>query len=281
MERLPPQKVHSRGSASHGHVPGVKQVWYADDATDTGTCEDLRMWWDSLQVHGAGFGYHPNASKTNLVVKAEHVGRARELFADTDINITTEGKRHLGAAVGSRSYTKEYVAAKVAKRSEEIKKLAHIAQTQPHAAYCAFTHGLSSHRIFLLRTIPDIADLLTPLDEAIQLYLILALTFPPCSSVERELLALPVRLGGMGITNPASNSHSIFDTSTRLTSPLVTAIATQDQDRLMDIFEVMEAKGSIRQSNREHQTQQAGSPHNCMLTLPRRKVPPHGYRFCH
>ena len=123
-----------------------------------------------------------------------------------------------------------------------------------------FTHGLSSHWTFLLRTIPDIADLLNPLEEAIQLYLIPALTGrPPCSSVERELLALPVRLGGMEITNPASNSHSIFDASTRLTSPLVTAIATQDQDRLMDIFEVMEAKESIRQSNREHQTQQAES----------------------
>ena len=52
----------------------------------------VRMWWDSLQVQGARCGYRPNASKTNLVVKAEHVGRARELFADTDINITTEGK---------------------------------------------------------------------------------------------------------------------------------------------------------------------------------------------
>ena len=73
-------------------APAVKQVWYADDATGACTCEDLRMWWDILQVHGASFGYRPNASKTNLMVKAEHVGRARKLFADTDINITTEGK---------------------------------------------------------------------------------------------------------------------------------------------------------------------------------------------
>ena len=74
------------------------------------------MWWDILQVHGASFGYRPNASKTNLMVKAEHVGRSRKLFADTDINITTEGKQHLG------SYTEEYVAGKVAKWSKEIKK---------------------------------------------------------------------------------------------------------------------------------------------------------------
>ena len=55
------------------------------------------------------------------------------MFADTGINITTGGKRHLGAVIGSRSYTEEYMACKVEKWSEEIKKLAHIAQTQPHA----------------------------------------------------------------------------------------------------------------------------------------------------
>ena len=202
-------------------APGVKQVWYADDASGAGTCEDLRKWWDSLQVHGAGYGYYPNASKTHLVVKTEHAVRARELFADTDINITTEGKRHLGAVVGSRSYTEEYVAGKVEKWTEEIKKLAHIAQTQPHAAYSAYTHGLSSRWSFLSRTIPDIADLLYPLEEATQQHLIPALTGrPPCSREERDLLALPVRLGGMGITNPVSTSHRNFEASTRLTSPL-------------------------------------------------------------
>ena len=72
-------------------APGVKQVWYADDATGASTCDDLRKWWDSRQVHSAGYGYHPNASKTHLAVKTEHAARAREMFADTDINITIEG----------------------------------------------------------------------------------------------------------------------------------------------------------------------------------------------
>ena len=241
-------------------APGVKQVWYADDATGAGTCDDLRKWWESLQAHGARYGYNPNTSKTHLVVKTEHAARAREMFADTDINITTEGKRHLGAVIGSRSYTEEYVAGKVEKWSEEIKKLANIAQTQPHAAYSLYTHGLSSRWSFLSRTIPDIADLLKPLEETIQQHLIPALTGrPPCSREERDLLALPVRLGGMGITNPVSTSHRNFEASTRLTSPLVATIATQDQDRLVDISEVLEAKASIRRSNREYQAQQAES----------------------
>ena len=62
---------------------------------------------------------------------------------DTGVNITTEGKRHLGASIGSYSFTKKYVSRKVREWSEEVWQLAHVAISQPHAAYAAFTHGLS------------------------------------------------------------------------------------------------------------------------------------------
>ena len=137
------------------------------------------------------------------------------------------------------------MAGKVRKWSEEIKQLANVAQTQPHAAYCAYTNGLSSRWSFLSRAIPDISDLLQPLEEAIQQHLIPALTGrPPCSREERDLLALPVCLRSMGIINPVSSSQRIFEASLRLTSPLVAIIATQDQDQSVDILEVMEI-GSV------------------------------------
>ena len=34
-------------------APSVKQVWYADDASGAGTCDDLKIFWDSLKVHGS------------------------------------------------------------------------------------------------------------------------------------------------------------------------------------------------------------------------------------
>ena len=46
-------------------------------------------------------------------MKAEHDETARQLFTDTDVNISIEGKRHLGAALGSRTFTEEYVTNKV------------------------------------------------------------------------------------------------------------------------------------------------------------------------
>ena len=177
--------------------PDVKQAWYADDATGAGSCEKLRHWWDEIVRLGPAYGYHPNSSKTYLIVKEEHESKAKELFADTDVHITINGKRHLGAAIGAKSFTEEYVSRKVGEWVNEIKSLSTIALTQPHAAYAAFTHGLSSHWTYISRTIPEIQDLLQPLETAIHQHFIPALTGrDACSALERDLLALPTKLGG-------------------------------------------------------------------------------------
>ena len=111
--------------------PDIKQAWYADDATGAGSCEKLRHWWDEIVRLGPAYGYHPNSSKTYLIVKEEHENKAKELFADTDVHITINGKRHLGAALGAKSFTEEYVSRKVGEWVNEIKTLSTMAHTQP------------------------------------------------------------------------------------------------------------------------------------------------------
>ena len=122
---IPGRPVHTKSP------PNVQQVWFADDATGAASCSNLRSWWDTLSSRGPAFGYHPNASKTYLVVKQEHETSARQLFADTEVHITLQGKRHLGAAIGSKSFTEEYVRNKVETWTNEIKRLAQVATSQP------------------------------------------------------------------------------------------------------------------------------------------------------
>ena len=129
---------------------GVQQAWFADNATGASTCTNLKSWWNELSTQGPAFGYYPNRSKTYLVIKQEHETSARQLFDDTDVHITIQGKRHLGAAIGSRTFTEEYVSHKVQTWTEEIKRIAKVATSQPHAAYASFTHGLSSRWTYLL-----------------------------------------------------------------------------------------------------------------------------------
>ena len=160
-----------------------------------------------------------------IIVKEEHEHKAKVLFADTNAHVTINGKSHLGAALGAKSFTEEYVSSKVTKWTKEIIQLSMIASTQPHAAYAAFTHGLSNHWLHTSRTIPDIQHLLLPLETAIHQHFIPALTRrEPCSMAERDLLALPVRLGGMGLVNPVSDSPYAFEGSKHITAPFVVLI---------------------------------------------------------
>ena len=143
----------------HQSCPSSKQVWFADDATASGSCTNLRSWWDVLSLQGPDFGYYPNASKTYLVVKEEFHQTATEAFANTNVVITTEGKRHLGASIGSKSFTEEYVNSKVQVWVKEISRFSQIACSYPHEAYAAFTHGISNKWSYLSRTIPNISSL--------------------------------------------------------------------------------------------------------------------------
>ena len=129
-----------------------------------------------------------------------------DVFGDTAIKIWTQDQKHLGAVLGSRSYLEEYMRGKVEDWVEQLAKLVEFAAANPQASYAAFTIGLKHRWTYYLRTPPDIEDLLEPLERAIGNVLIPAMTGHICTPAERELLALPVRLGGLSLTNPCRNA---------------------------------------------------------------------------
>ena len=77
-----------------------------------------------------------------MIIKPEREQAAREVFRDTAINVTIGGHKHLGAALGSRSFLEEYVGEKVDEWVNEVTKLADFAISQPQACNAAFTFGL-------------------------------------------------------------------------------------------------------------------------------------------
>ena len=103
-----------------------------------------------------------------------------------------------------------------------------IALTQPHAAYAAFTHGLKHRLTYLIRTIPDIESLLQPLEDAIRHKFLPSLTGQTALSNDtRDILALPVQHGGLGIINPTRNSRFYHQSSKHITAPLISLISEQ------------------------------------------------------
>ena len=58
----------------------------------------------NLNESGPLFGYHPNASKSGLLVKPEHINNAKLLFHDHNLSIVTDGACVLSAPVGSSEF---------------------------------------------------------------------------------------------------------------------------------------------------------------------------------
>ena len=77
-------------------------------------------------------------------MKGEYVHIAEQAFADTEVNITTQGKRHLDMAVGYTDYRDEFVSSKVKQWCDEIELLSNVGLNQPHAAFAAYVHGQAS-----------------------------------------------------------------------------------------------------------------------------------------
>lgn len=87
---------------------GTRQVWF-NNATAEGQLYQLLEWWTKLCDQGPFSGYFANPGKTWLIVKEAHLPITMELFVVMRVNITTDGRQHLGSALGPRPFVHSYV----------------------------------------------------------------------------------------------------------------------------------------------------------------------------
>ena len=151
----------------------------------------------------------------------------REVFKDIVINVTVKGEKHLGAVIVSRDYLPDYVKEKVTCWVNEVAQLAEFARAHRQASYVALTFSLKHCWTYFLRTLPDIHDLLEPLEEAISQVLIPVIVERKCSQLDRDFLALPACLGGLGLSSPCHEVAREYVSSIQVTSLLVEHIVAQ------------------------------------------------------
>ena len=149
------------------------------------------------------------------------------LFAGTSLRITIEGRPYLGAPLGSPEFKSVFLQERVCQWRNDVIQLFNFASSQPHAAYSAMIHGLSSRWTFLTRTVCDLSSQLAPLEEAIRLHLLPKLCLHAPNDSERAMFALPIRQGGLGVFDPCKSSQDNYQFSTSVTSPLASAILNQ------------------------------------------------------
>ena len=114
-----------------GESLSIVQVWYADDVSAAGDLLSIRSWWDNVASHGPAFGYYANGSKTWLVTKESHQDKAREIFLDMQIRITSKGRPLIGALLGSREFIDHFISEKISQWGEDLSLLAEIVNPMP------------------------------------------------------------------------------------------------------------------------------------------------------
>ena len=165
---------------------------------------------------------HRSSLKVNILYK-----KAKRIFDGTEVQITTKGKRHLGACIGSTAFTDDYCARNVNDWCKQLEKLCCIAKVNPHAAYTAYTHSFQHKLTYYLRTIEGFEQYLMPLDDLITYGFLPTLFGSVLTPVERRIMAFPIRYGGMGIQILQQKAPRDFKDSTFITAVLVSEILHQ------------------------------------------------------
>ena len=248
----------------------VKHIWYADDASAGGKLDNLRSWWNKIVEIGPTFGYHPSAHKSWLIVREEFLPLAEEVFSNSGINISNEGRSYLRAPLGTSSFSDTIINTKVNQWIEEINRLATIAQLQPQSAYSALTNGLMSKWKYLMRVIPDIHLKLQPIEDAIRQRLLPAITGRNnINNTERQLLALPDREGGLGIPLITELATEHYSASQSITALLVSYCTGRSTELPLSI---QAAQEHLKQETKKHYHRNSRKQQNWHL----RKEHPHG-----
>ena len=118
-------------------------------------------------------------------------------------------------------------------------------------------HGFKGKFVYFLRTIPNINDHLQPIEEVIRNNLIPAITGGhQCSDEERKLLALPVRLGGLGIDDICKISTHEYESSRKVTKNLVDRVIKQEPKIKLHDEATKEVKNEIKKIRNDLYQQQ-------------------------
>lgn len=196
----------------------VKQVCYTGDVLVVGSVSQLREWWDKLSTIDPKCGYFANVMKMWLVTKKAHLAGATTAITDTGLKVTCKGRPYLGLVMAQKNTL--YISVTESKAQVWLtclKNLALVALTQLHATFSALTHGLVNKWTYTCQTTPGICVQMLPVDKVLRSEDISALTGRPLlNHLERDLFALPVRLGGLGIEIPSKRAEKDYSASIRI-----------------------------------------------------------------
>ena len=215
-----------------------RHQWYADDSAAGATFDNLQKYFDLLKVYGPSYGYTPQPHKCVLVTSERNLSSAKSKFERYGMKVVT-GTRYLGGFIGSPTLRSDWLREKASFWEKAVKTMARASKKFPQTAYVAMKNSLQMEWQYVHRTVSDAGTFFDGVEEA------LASEFLPSlfgvdediTCKYRKLAELPVRHGGLSLSNPTTNSKECYKSSTLYCSHLLSALRGRVQYSPVDNLE--------------------------------------------
>ena len=207
-------------------------------------------------------------------MKEDLLHEARDIFEGTNLQIITNGMGYLGGSIGSEQFAKDFIASRVQEWIRNIEALSEMAQCHPQAALAVLTRGLAGKWTYLMRVTSGDEDSWNQLEAALRHEFLPALTGRQAfSDVEREMLSLPAKLGGIGVIDPSRVCSSQQEASRKVSAPLISSIQSPVNEDAEQVHTAQkQIRAEVHQTNRQkiisHAKEVRGSlPQNCQAAV--------------
>jgi Reverse transcriptase (RNA-dependent DNA polymerase) len=212
-------------------------VWYLDDGTIIGDVEDVFKVFQFIECEGPAVGLVLNVKKNEIWWPSR--ARSDPFPAEVD-RVENAGVKLLGAPIGSREFTTEFVKKKLKALDEVCKALREVNDAQ--VEFGLFRGCLSYNKInHLLRTCPPdlLQDALDRFDEHFQNMVAEILRVSCLSEDQWEQASLPVKFAGLGVNQTKVIAGSAYVGSCALTCDLVAALLGLDSYEPTGVAELL------------------------------------------
>jgi hypothetical protein len=197
-------------------------VWYLDDGCIVGDIADVYAVFQMVQAEGPARGLHLNVKKNEIWWPSRVSGDPFPAEVD---RVSNEGVKLLGAPIGTKKFTTDFVRKKLKVLKDVCDLLREVDNAQVELGL--FRGCLSFNKInHLLRTCPPdlLEEALDQFDEHFQSILATILRVPCLAEDQWEQASLPVKFAGLGVNQTKVIAGPAYAGSCVLTQGLVAAL---------------------------------------------------------
>jgi hypothetical protein len=187
-----------------------------------GVAEAMRL----LIVQGPARGYYPEPDKS-IFISSLDADTNPGLAVLSEFNFRYEtGHRYVGGFIGSPKAQRRWLEPQIQKLVGGVEALARVASRFPQTAYAGLVKSLQLEWQYLQRVSPEVAADFAPVEHAIASIFLPSLLDENPGGIGklRGLMALSVRLAGIGLPSPVDTADQCYRASLESTASLTVSL---------------------------------------------------------